>query len=126
MKENNFDILSLPDSESYQLASNCGGWLANGSIGTIGMMPLVALTPTSTIDHRLSDSADLIIGGQSLRKFIESTHDSLQDISERINLLSVNPQLEQEWKELAELGHRYRQLEKEILEKQQIWNQLKS
>ena len=36
-----------------------------------------------------------------------------------------NEKLEEKWEELKALGDKYRELEKDILEKEQIWNTLK-
>ena len=47
-------------------------------------------------------------------------------IEERLNILSVNNDLEAEWEELRNLGNQYRELEKHILEKQATWDRLKS
>jgi hypothetical protein len=64
------------------------------------------------------EKADVVINGVSLT-------DTLKAISERLNILSVNPKLEAEWDELRELGEQYRKLESELLEKQRMWETLK-
>lgn len=62
-------------------------------------------------------NADITIDGVSLKE-------TLSGIQERLNILSVNPQLESKWTELKELGEQYRKLEAEILEKEQAWRAL--
>ena len=46
-------------------------------------------------------------------------------IEERLAILHPNEVLEAKWEELKALGDKYRELEKDILEKEQIWNTLK-
>ena len=64
-------------------------------------------------------NADIDINGRSLMK----TLDALQ---ERLNMLTPNPEMEEEWDQLRELGERYRELEQQCREKTQMWNKLKS
>lgn len=45
----------------------------------------------------------------------------LNAIEDRLAILRPNYDLEGKWEELKELGERYRQLEKEILEKEAMW-----
>lgn len=55
----------------------------------------------------------------------KSLVDTLQSIEERLAILRPNPDLEEKWERLKTLGNMYRELEKEILEKQEMWNILK-
>lgn len=55
----------------------------------------------------------------------KSIIETLDKIEQRLALLSVNTELEDKWDELKELGSKYRELEKEILEKQKMWDILK-
>ena len=66
----------------------------------------------------MADTCDIKIGNVSIK-------DSLERIEERLNILTVNPELEKDWESLRILGQRYRALEKEILEKTEIWDILK-
>lgn len=61
---------------------------------------------------------ELIIKGVSLTE-------RLDKIEERLAILRPNEQLEEKWDALRELGEQYRNLEKEIIEKQKIWEILK-
>ena len=65
------------------------------------------------------EDADIEINGVSLWK-------TMQEISNRLNIMQVNPELEVEWKELRELGEQYRALEQRILDKQATWDRLKA
>ena len=51
--------------------------------------------------------------------------DTLNTINSRLAILQVNPELEERWAELKELGEKYRELEKEIQGKEKVWNILK-
>ena len=62
--------------------------------------------------------ADIEINGASLTDMIEK-------IEQRLAILKPDPRLEKDWDELRELGDRYRALEKEIIEKQKMWDTLK-
>ena len=61
---------------------------------------------------------DIKIKGKSLSEAIEN-------IEKRLAILHPNEKLEEKWEELKALGERYRELEKDILEKEKIWNMLK-
>lgn len=61
---------------------------------------------------------DIFIKGKSLT-------DTLTKIEERLAILHPNEKLEQKWDELKELGRLYRDLEKDILEKEKIVEILK-
>jgi hypothetical protein len=62
---------------------------------------------------------DIKIGNKSLRDWMEQ-------VEQRLNILTPNPELEREWDELRRLGERYRKLEKKCREKAEVWNKLKS
>ena len=64
-------------------------------------------------------AADIVINGVSLI-------DTLKAINERLNILTANQKLEAEWDQLRELGEQYRRLEAEILEKQRMWEIIKT
>jgi hypothetical protein len=65
------------------------------------------------------DGADIDINGKSLKDWMEQ-------VEERLNILTPNPELEQEWDDLRRLGERYRKLEKKCKEKAEVWKKLKS
>jgi len=77
-----------------------------------------AVQPSATITLK-GDNADIDINGKSMKAWMEQ-------VEERLNLLTANPDLEKEWDELRELGERYRSLEKLCKEKSMAWNKLKS
>ena len=51
-------------------------------------------------------NADIDINGKSLMKTLEALED-------RLNMLTPNPEMEEEWDQLRELGERYRELEQQ-------------
>lgn len=61
---------------------------------------------------------DVKIKGKSLT-------DMLDKIEERLAILHPNEKLEEKWLELKKLGEAYRALEKDIIEKEKIWETLK-
>ena len=63
------------------------------------------------------EDADIEINGVSLV-------DMLKRIEERMNILTVNRELESEWEELRELGDQYRALEQHIKSKMATWEKL--
>jgi hypothetical protein len=65
------------------------------------------------------ENADIEINGKSIVKMLER-------IEERLNILSVNQDLEAEWEELRELGDQYRELEQQIKSKMETWAKLKA
>jgi hypothetical protein len=56
------------------------------------------------------DDADVIINGVRLS-------DTLNKICERLNLVTANEKLEQDWADLAELGRQYREKEAWVMER---------
>ena len=65
------------------------------------------------------EGADIELNGWSL---IES----FKKIEERLNILTPNTKLEEEWEELRALGDKYRELEQHIKDKQATWDRLKA
>ena len=96
-------------------------------VGHIGLNPNVYTTTspdwnmkveqTGQIDIRGKD-ADIRINGKSMNRWMEQ-------VEQRLNILTVNPELEKEWDELRRLGERYRKLEKKCQEKAKMWEALK-
>jgi hypothetical protein len=52
---------------------------------------------------------------------IRNLQTSVEKINERLNILTIDKELEREWEELAELGKKYRELESYILETNKAW-----
>ena len=74
--------------------------------------------PSVDIKGDAKIEGDLKVKGKSLSEFIEK-------VEQRLAILKPNSELEEKWEELKELGNKYRELEKEILEKEEVWKILK-
>jgi hypothetical protein len=74
--------------------------------------------PSGTITLKGED-ADIDLNGKSMRAWMEQ-------IEQRLNILTVNAKLESEWDELRALGEQYRALEQSIIEKMKAWDKLKA
>lgn len=61
---------------------------------------------------------DITIAGKKLSETISK-------LEERLAILHPNPVMESKWDELKSLGDRYRELEKELYEKEKMWKILK-
>ena len=61
---------------------------------------------------------DVKVKGKSLTEMLDK-------IEERLAILHPNEKLEEKWLELKKLGDAYRALEKDIIEKEKIWETLK-
>lgn len=82
-----------------------GAWAPTGAYASTGKMKLIG------------EDADIDINGKSLK-------DTLQALEHRLNILVPNPELEQEWSELQQLGDKYRKLEADLEEKARMWRAL--
>jgi hypothetical protein len=108
------------------VTNNTGGytWTTNGT-GNI--------SPSLTFNNNWNDignkaglhvkgdaefEGDVTIKGRNLT-------DMLDKIEERLAILHPNEKLEDKWEELKKLGDAYRALEKDIIEKEKIWETLK-
>jgi hypothetical protein len=66
----------------------------------------------------MEKGTDIKIGDSSLSEV-------LAKLEERLNILHHNEALEEKWDELRTLGNQYRELEKELIEKEKMWKILK-
>ena len=64
------------------------------------------------------EQADIVINGVSL-------NDTLRSIQDRLNMLRPNTELEADWDQLRSIGEQYRELEKQLNEKQRAWDLLR-
>ena len=82
--------------------------------------PWVQSPPMAGPKIRLEGAdADIEINGVSLWA-------TMQEISNRLNIMHTNPELETEWAELRELGEQYRKLEQHILDKQATFDRVRA
>jgi hypothetical protein len=99
----------------YQTLTTTGTGLNIGSSATDYNMKV---EQSGQIDIR-GEKADIRINGKSMNKWMEQ-------VEQRLNILTVNPELEKEWDDLRRLGERYRKLEKKCQEKARMWDKLKA
>jgi hypothetical protein len=127
-------IITSGDVDSwseYNMSDLNTTWLtgASGSNGytytTTGTGASNPWITTDTLNHNsLSVHGDaefdgeVTVKGRSLSEFMES-------VEQRLNILRPNPDLEAEWDQLRALGEQYRELEKQLAEKSQMWATLK-
>lgn len=76
------------------------------------------LSNTLDVKGDANFEGDIKIKGKSLV-------DSLEKIEEKLAILRPNEQLEEKWEELRNLRKQYIELEKEIIEKEKMWDILK-
>jgi hypothetical protein len=100
---------------------------ASGSVGSItgaytynntSWSPTMAVSQSGQISLT-GDDADIVINGVSLTEKLDA-------IAERLNILDVNKELEEEWDQLRAIGEQYRQLEEELKAKSAMWKTLKT
>jgi hypothetical protein len=116
MLNNSNTVLGSP----YTVTTGMTGGFAPGTGWTTsGNTPWVTQSNTAPKINLDGEGADIVVNGASLVEAINS-------IKDRLNCLQINPELEKEWEELRELGDQYRELERQILEKQATWDRLKA
>ena len=92
--------ISANDSSYYTFSGSNG--INNNAAGTVCV----------------PEGGDFKIGERSLKDFMDK-------VEQRLAILRPNEGLEARWDELKELGDRYRELEKELQEKEKMWDILK-
>jgi hypothetical protein len=84
---------------------------------------------TVTADPNLQGSTLHVKGNANFEGDVKIKGKDLADmfdkIEARLAILHPNPELEDRWDELKELGKRYKELEAEIIEKEKVWGILK-
>ena len=74
--------------------------------------------PTSGRMELQGAQADIVMNGVSL-------NDTLKLIQDRLCMLRPNSELEADWDQLRSIGEQYRDLEKQLMEKQRAWDLLR-
>ena len=100
-----------------------GGGAGVGTLGTSNISASNWTTNTLTVPpsgrmELQGPQADIVMNGVSL-------NDTLKLIQDRLCMLRPNSELEQEWDQLRDLGEQYRELEKQLMEKQRAWDLLR-
>jgi hypothetical protein len=118
-----FDTSSIAGGPGIYTVGTAGGGLAGQTLTWNGVNTVWADTITTTTNplHVKGDAeidGDIKVRGKSLSEAIDN-------IEKRLAILHPNKDLEERWEQLKALGEQYRELEKDILEKERIWNTLK-
>ena len=104
------------------------------SIGASNPLYTNTTTPYITKNNSVtigdgSDSTLIVKGNAEFDGDIKlkgkSLDETLTRIEQRLAILHVDTRLEKKWEKLKELGDQYRELEAEIIEKEEIWKILK-
>lgn len=109
-----------PSNHVYLVGGGSGGTLGTAATG-ISASNWTTNTLTVPPSGRMElqgAQADIVMNGVSL-------NDTLKLIQDRLCMLRPNRELEQEWDQLRDLGEQYRELEKQLMEKQRAWDLLR-
>ena len=110
--------LGYPSNHVYLVGGGGGGTLGTSNISASNWTTNTLTVPPSGRMELQGAHADIVMNGVSL-------NDTLKLIQDRLNMLRPNPELEQEWDQLRDLGDQYRELEKQLMEKQRAWDLLR-
>ena len=98
-----------------------------GGTNILDSLSTDSFTLNSNWDTSYNDC--ITIGGQTITESKLKALDGLQDWQEEVNkklaILQPNSELEEQWTELKEIRERYVKLEKELIEKNKVWDILK-
>lgn len=117
-------IISVTSGDTISLSglNYANGTMASSPVYTVGTGISNPWTTMNQVSGKIKlegKDADIEVNGKSLIAMIKR-------VEERLNILTPNDELEEEWEELRALGNRYRELEKHILDKQATWDKLKA
>ena len=113
---NNMTTSVTIPSGTYTIGTSSTNWTQDYSIGSSSYNN--ASVVLSEKGMEIKEGGDIKIGGKSLTEAIDK-------IEERLGILHPNPGLEDRWEELKSLRNQYQKLEKDLLEKEKMWNILK-
>ena len=102
----------------YSSASTLSVFGGTGTTSTWNDIGITKIQSTLQVNGSADFDGDVRIKGQSITE-------TLNKINERLNILIPNEKLEKNWSDLAELRMRYVELERELLEKQRVFDILK-
>jgi hypothetical protein len=110
---------NVTPSPVYTINTIGTGNVANGSSWNYTTVADPNLKGASLKVHGDAEfDGDLKVQGKSLMELLDN-------IEKRLAILHPNKKLEEKWERLKSLGDMYRELEAEIIEKEEIWSILK-
>ena len=102
-----------------------GGLAVTGGSVLTGINSSASWADTITVSGDMFPNALDVKGNANFQGDVKiqgrSILDTLEKIEERLAILRPNEVLEDKWEKLKELGRQYREMEADILEKEQIW-----
>ena len=111
-------ITTTNNTSSGSLYWGLNGTSANPGWGNITLAEPALNGATLKVNGNADFEGEVTIKGKNIA-------DMFSKIEERLAILHPNPELEDRWDELKELGKRYKELEQEIIEKEKVWAILK-
>lgn len=111
----NMDDLNYLGGGTITLPSNNNYYYPGDYISTYDISSSVSMSDRGI---EIKEGCDITVGGRSVL-------DAIAKIEQRLAILKPNPELESRWEELKQLRDRYHELEKELLEKEKMWDLLK-
>lgn len=126
-------IYTVTATDSTSVSTSTGGlyWGLNGTSALPGQVLTSNGTSGAwvTADPSLKGASLSVKGDADFEGEVtikgKNLAEMLDKIEERLAILHPNPELEDKWDELKELGKRYKELEQEIIEKEKMWAILK-
>ena len=103
-------------------------YTTSGITSGISQSPYIVSNGASAGWSTIEPSAKIVLNGKDADIMINgvSLNDTLKNIEQRLGILRPNPDLEAEWDQLKALGNQYRELEKQLKEKSNMWSKLKA
>ena len=125
LTDNTFTITSPQNTTTISNISNVGtnGSYLYNSGSSVDWLTTMSIDP-SLQGNTLKVHGDANIEGELTINGVKLT-ERLDKIEERLGILHPNPKLEEKWENLRGLREAYLELEKEIIEKEKMWDILK-
>jgi hypothetical protein len=124
MNNDDSDSIYSIDSLMNDTISLNGTMYDNSSITWNSLDSLTISSSTISNNYDIHATGDVRIDGD-LKIQGESIKDLLEEIKDKLAIFKPNIELEERWEILRELRHKYLELEKDILEKEEIVRILK-
>jgi hypothetical protein len=124
MTNDDSDSIYSIDSLMNDTISLNGTMYDNSSITWNSLDSLTISSSTISNNNDIHASGDVIVDGD-LKIQGESIKELLEEIKDKLAIFKPNIELEERWEILRELRHKYLELEKDILEKEEIVRILK-
>jgi hypothetical protein len=117
--------LKMPGTMGSAVLINSGGGGSGGSGAFTTSYNSWASTGTADIKpNSINVNGDAVFNGNNEWQGREM-REWFNSVESRLNILQPNPKLEKDWEELADLRMKYVELERQLLEKQRVFDILK-